>query len=395
MSLATHTAAGQAAGYLFQPERALYWLAQCPSGSSVGIETEDDVVVGLLNGGKIREQAKHTVRPGHHPFGDRSKDLWNTLAIWLRGIGDGEINLDQSTFYLTTNSVLPDCIVKRLSHPDRKLDCLVSDLRTAGKSPPDAIAKQVSVVLQASDSMLQSLLARVRVADDSNATSAHALRLEIAGLLHLPKSMPWGDLLDSLGGWVYDQALSMWRAGKPAVITRDAFDTQYHRLLQIHSHRFRKAKPEHLVPVSASEVDNFRDHVFVKQLEAISLVDEDEEITTAITDFIRCGVEQFRLSTEGDIAQEDIKAFEDNLVRRWKEICRHRCKAPAKLAVDVARDVGYAIFADALEHREPLGGVTQEPYITTGSFHRLADAFRLTWNPRLRINAGKVAEPDA
>jgi hypothetical protein len=381
MSLATHTAAGQAAGYFFQPERALFWLAKCPAGSSVGIETEDDVLVGLLSGDKIREQAKHTVQPGHKPFGDRSKDLWNTLAIWLRGINDGEIVLARSMFYLTTNATLPDCIVKRLANPERKLDNLVNELRVAGESPPDIVAKQVSAVLANSDSALQGLLARITLDDGSNATSGHALRVTIAGLLHLPNAMPWGDLLDGLGGWVYHQTLSMWRAQKPAIITRDAFDTQYQRLLQIHRQRFRKAKPEHLLPVSASEVDSFKEHVFVKQLRAVSLADEDEEVTTAITDFIRCGVEQFRLSREGDLAQDDIMGFEGNLVRRWREICRNRCKMPAELPADVARDVGYAILADALQHREPLCGVTQEPYITTGSFHRLSDAACVWWNP--------------
>jgi hypothetical protein len=174
----------------------------------------------------------------------------------------------------------------------------------------------------------------------------------------------------------------MWRANKPAIISREAFDTQYQRLLQIHNHHFRKAKPEHLLPVSLSEVASFKDHTFVKQLRAVSLANEAEDVTDAITDFIRCGIEQFRLSSEGNLAQQDISAFEGNLVRRWKEICRQRCKSPTQLAAETARDVGYDILADALQHREPLGGTAQEPYITTGSFHRLSDATRVWWNPR-------------
>lgn len=395
MALATHTAAGQAAGYLFQPERALYWLAACPAGSSVGIETEDDVVVALLGGATFREQEKHTIQPGHEPFGDRSKDLWNTLKIWLQGVNDGEIVLPQSTFYLTTNAILPDCIVKRLGRPNRQLDQLIKDLREAGKDPPETISKLVAAVLANDDQDLKALLDRVRFEDGSNATSGDALRLNVAGLLHLPKAMPWDDLLNALGGWVYSRTLSMWRAQKPAIITRDAFDTQYQRLLQLHSVKFKKAKPEHLLPIPASEVDNFKHSMFVKQLRCVSLVDEEVEVTTAIADFIRCGVEQFRLSQEGDLAQEDIVAFEGNLVRRWQEICRHHCKKPAEIAADIARDVGYEILADALSHREPLAGVVQEPYITTGSFHRLSDCVRIWWNPGKPFIAGKAGPPNS
>jgi len=44
-SLQTHTASGQALGYFFQLERALYWLTKAPADSLIGIETEDDVAV--------------------------------------------------------------------------------------------------------------------------------------------------------------------------------------------------------------------------------------------------------------------------------------------------------------------------------------------------------------
>jgi hypothetical protein len=178
MSLATHTAAGQAAGYLFQPERALYWLAECSAGSSVGIETEDDVVVRLQGGEAIHEQGKHTVQTGHSPFGDRSKDLWNTLAIWLNGISDGEIVPVRTTFYLTTNAVLSDCIVKRLASPDRKLDTIIAELKAAGENPSNAISKHVNEVLANTDNGLRALLSRIKISDGSHATSGQSLRLE-------------------------------------------------------------------------------------------------------------------------------------------------------------------------------------------------------------------------
>ena len=90
--MTSHTAPGQAAGYMFQPERALYWLATSPA-LTVGIETEDDVVVHLQNGSSVREQDKSTIS-GRVPFGDRSKDLWNTLGIWVDAASAKQIDLE-------------------------------------------------------------------------------------------------------------------------------------------------------------------------------------------------------------------------------------------------------------------------------------------------------------
>src|SRR5688572_9674362 len=144
MSLATHAAPGQLAGYLFQPERAVYWLARAPAGAVIGVETEDDVVVRLQSGAGIHEQQKHSIQPDHAPFGDRSKDLWNTLNLWLEGIRDGEITLASTEFFLTTNKVLRDGIVKRLGTGAATPGQCVADLRAAGTDPPESIAPLVA-----------------------------------------------------------------------------------------------------------------------------------------------------------------------------------------------------------------------------------------------------------
>src|SRR5690242_16257336 len=100
-----HVAPGQAAGYLFQPERALLWLAEAQADSAVGIETDDDIAVQVQNKVTSREQLKHTIS-GKAPFGDHSVDLWKTLLIWLDAADAGEFDLTKCNLYLTTNVVV-------------------------------------------------------------------------------------------------------------------------------------------------------------------------------------------------------------------------------------------------------------------------------------------------
>ena len=86
MSLSDHSAPGSNAGFSFQFERALDWLAISSAGSLVGVETDDDIAVRGADGTQILEQDKHSIQKDAEPFGDRSKDLWNTLRIWIAAL---------------------------------------------------------------------------------------------------------------------------------------------------------------------------------------------------------------------------------------------------------------------------------------------------------------------
>ncbi|SKC06472.1 hypothetical protein SAMN05660841_03964 [Sphingobacterium nematocida] len=75
-------ASGTILGYLYQFERALFWLS-IKDIDFVSLETEDDVVVALENNpiSKIFEQDKHSISASN-PFSDKNVNLWKTFEIW-------------------------------------------------------------------------------------------------------------------------------------------------------------------------------------------------------------------------------------------------------------------------------------------------------------------------
>ena len=81
MSLSHHSAPGVNAAFSYQFERALNWLAKSPAGSVIGVETHGDVVVRGADESELFEEDKHSISEDAEPFGNRSKDLWNTLAM--------------------------------------------------------------------------------------------------------------------------------------------------------------------------------------------------------------------------------------------------------------------------------------------------------------------------
>ena len=128
----------------------------------------------------------------------------------------------------------------------------------------------------------------------------------------------------------------------------------------------------------------------MKQLYFVT--DDDSIVDNAIREFIRCNIEKSRLSTEGNITDDDWKAFEVALLSRWDKI-RARVIRMKKAAPE--EDVGFEIFTDTTEdHREKLAGSdTEQVYLTSGTYHRLADMIRIGWHPRFKQLMNKLIVP--
>jgi hypothetical protein len=114
MTLSRHSAPGTNAAFIYQFERALYWLAKSPAGSIIGVETDDDVAVLGADGSQLLEQDKHSICDDAKPFGDRSHGLWNTLSIWLEALDGKELEAEAARFLMVTNKALPECIAKQI-----------------------------------------------------------------------------------------------------------------------------------------------------------------------------------------------------------------------------------------------------------------------------------------
>ena len=111
-----------------------------------------------------------------------------------------------------------------------------------------------------------------------------------------------------------------------------------------------------------------------------SIADGAELVDSAIRDFIRCNIEKLRLSKEGNITDEDWRAFQAALSSRWEKIRARiiRLKQQHPLG-----DVGFEILTETTEnYRERLAGSdTDEVYLTSGTYHLLADLMELGWHP--------------
>ena len=382
MSSTSHSAQGAGAGFDYQFERALYWLAQSPAGATIGIETDDDVTVRSPNA-YLLEQDKHSIRQGAQPFGNRSKDLWNTLAIWLDAVESGHVAFDRTGFLMVTNKVLSECIAKQIDNAksEAEIAACITALEKASEKPPQGISDLVKRVLREdSRETLRGLIAKVELADAASATAGRELRRKTVAELQLPE---WclssaESIADELLGWLHKTALASWQRNQPAWVQRDHFVNQLHAILDLRKRRIIRERAEHLIPVTDDNVGHERGRPFVKQLYLVT--DDDTVVETCIREFIRCNIEKIRLSNEGNVTDEDWNTFERVLLSRWNKI---RSRVIRMRTGTTEENIGFEIFTETTEdHRERLAGTdTEQVYLTSGTYHRLADMLSVGWHP--------------
>ncbi|MDC4206087.1 MAG: hypothetical protein MPW13_17200 [Candidatus Manganitrophus sp.] len=383
------------AGYLFQPERALYRLAHSPYGSLVGIETLDDISVLLADGKQIREQDKHSTS-GKSPLADRSKNFWQSLKNCLRALDDEEIDLSNIEFHFVTNQRLTGGLAFELMcgvNTHESKIAFVRNLRKAGEKPPANIRDIVSEVLAREDQELVALIGRLRVYDGSSSTSGEKLRKQVAERLLLPEPHV-ETIIHGLMGWIHDTALDLIRQRKPAWLSQDAFANQYRSLLFLcQDQSFIRETEQALVIVGEEEQRAQWGKLFVKQLAWIGVPQDHEEMIDAINDYLRYGSEATRLTQAGVVHPADFRAFSERLIRHWKDIKRIHNPKPLPKNERALASLGRTVFNNVMNHREKLAGQeTSEAYLTQGGYHRLADELRLGWHPNYEKKAQMLSK---
>jgi hypothetical protein len=224
---------------------------------------------------------------------------------------------------------------------------------------------------------------KCELVDGSESTAGPELRAKTLAQLQLPSwcAANADSIADELLGWLHQTALSAWQKSEAAWIQRDHFVNRLHAIIDSRKRQIARERAEHLIPVTDDKVGKEKGRPFVKQLHLVT--DDHSVVDNSIREFIRCNVEKSRLSVEGNITDDDWLAFEATLIARWEKI---RARVLRMKKDSPEEDRGFEIFTDVTEeHREKLAGSeTEQVYLTSGTYHRLADMTRVGWHPRFR-----------
>lgn len=377
MSKNSHSAPGQALGYYFQLERALGWLSKMPVGSTVGIETEDDVCITLLNGQQILEQDKSSI--DSYPFIPSKKDLWKTLNIWLNSVKDNVIDLEKTTFYMVTNKANNHSIAYKLgkAETEQEIKAVYDELKQAAfKQNGEDVLKHIAVFNTFSEIEVKNLIQRIKY-EGGNGVFGEALRIIIIGDLQLDNDEYANGIVDEVLGWTFKVVTDAWRKNAPANINRDDFIRHKNTVIQNRKNIIINKLIYEIGDITSDKYESQKSNTYVQQLKLINKKDRD--IKNAIFEYLASVYARTILPDKGYLTGSDLDDFDENLKSFWKNTFDSTSALYSHLA---AENIGTAIFAETMKNQIKLTGFESvNTKLNSGSLHCMADNKTIGWHP--------------
>jgi hypothetical protein len=382
-----HTAEGPLAGYLFQIDRALYLLCTEKYGNVISIELIDDVAVTDENNVIIlREQDKNSIVQSNFAFKDRSKDLWQTLHIWIKDTLSGNIDLTKVRLVCATNKTCKtDSILKKISAITSKetlnnedIDKIIELLQKASENPPAHI-KDICIYVMNNQATLRKLIPRI-ILSESN--SKENFNEKVIQTLKLP---PKNGILiiESLRGWLDNMITTKLEKGLPIKISVNNFMEKFWEVQGKYENTRINILTKKAVLPTLGKNQLSDESTFIKQLEIMKHRDIEEIISEAVEDFLYHKSECTRLSDDGDITKEDIKTMEADNIDRWKQVYRRNTlEVEENSSEDFLAKLAYKIYDGT--RRDYLSNICGYPVnidFTRGCFHNLANNLEIGWHP--------------
>lgn len=375
-SASSSSAVGPAAGYFYQLRysllRALEVFPKHPT-SIISIETLDDVSIegeGLT----VDSQLKHSVDPSKK-ISKFSPALWRTLAIWMERLRSG-IDDHHEFHFITTAQVDDDNPLHflRPNPDDLAVTAALQGLEAAAKtSSSTTTAKDRAAYLASSDGERLALVRRIRLADTTPNLEAIGSEIEHE-IRYACEAEQVADFRKDLEGWWVGRVFDTWIANSGVQVELEELGAQVSFLKE-------RYKPSEL-PLDVPELscqDLMEDSVFIKQIRAVT--DSERRLRNAQKAFLRAKVQRSKWVREHRIDPTELEGFDEALRDRWEAHHAGECDAlSAEPTPNEKIAAGKTVLRWAETSEVPIRS-TRSVYLTSGSYHALADTLEVGWHP--------------
>lgn len=388
-------ASASALGYVYQVRKALHSCVERHARGlewSIAIEAGDDVEE-VVQDGRVYYQLKHRA-PGTR-LTDSSPDLWKTLRIWCHAVTHRLVDLEETDLLLLTTADLPDGSAGSLLQPassgtrdeERALQALIA----AREASDNRILKKAYEAFDAlTDDQRRRMLARIQVIGNApDIDDLEDLLLQKAVLaVDRPYARPF---LQRLEGWIYQRTIRQLRSSEVDAITGSEFD-------QVFTDLRNQFRPENL-PIDediadlAPDPSAYANQTFVRQLDLIDL--GAARVRNAVRDYLRAFTQRSRWTKENLLQPGEIRRYERRLTEEWEELFAAMeddlgPETTEAQKVAAARDIYRWAMREARHRIRPE---CDEPFVTKGSFHMLADDQQIGWHIDFAARLMTLLEP--
>jgi hypothetical protein len=379
--MVTVDAGSKIAGYIFQFQRALYRLISSESETTVGIETDDDVVeIKRNSNGEIQiifEQDKHSIQSSGHPFQNSSKNLWHSLHIWLDSMDSVRQKYKNVSYCLVTNKeVTPRAFATKLGEASTKfeIDKCIEEIRGRAVEATGNGSDSIKAVAGFSDDQLYFLIENLKLMDEYATASGVNPKEATIQLFQLPPDLNHRgqDIYNSILGLVVDICQTAWIGKQQVWIDKSAVTLRLHS--EIAAHRMTRYVDRPLMSTAYKEHLNKHDndHLFLRQLQQLGV--DNTGCDHALSNYWGFYAERVRLQAEGDVLPTVWNDRDEQLHQRWQTIGDNvKLEADSSVKKEVLDKKILAKTLDPNYHAKIGLNDTNNTYFTIGNYHDLAN----------------------
>jgi ABC-3C protein len=383
----TAGAPAQAAGYLFQLRyalfRALKRLVRDPTGS-VGIERLDDVTIQSGDSVLQIEQLKHSTDTTTQ-FNDMSPSVWRTLGNWSRAVQHSNVDLAiLELFFVTNASIAEDSGLAQLglADEDRDYAAAVEKLTESALASHNQQTSQDRDAFLVLDTSVRNALVRaIRVVP--NTPGLEALGSEVEDVLHYAcEQSQLEEFRLELEGWWFDRVAGILSHGIGPLVPLIELDGRVAYLRE----KYKTSVLQIDIDGASEAPDNLGDYVFVKQVFVLNV--GDRRLRNAQRDFLKASAQRSKWLRESRIDPAELNEYDGTLEDRWSTQSAILIdELPSPPSEEDKCKCGRAILGWAETQQTPLRGASAQ-FLTSGSYHSLADQLKLGWHPEFKVLFG-------
>lgn len=365
------------AGYLYQCRLALVEsLRRISKGldAVVALETLDDITFNYADGVTPAEllQAKHY--SPQSTITDKSVQLWKSLRVWCTEIFENQVSAENANRFLITTSSAPQGSAAYCLRPEtRDADTALKLLENATLPPRSQENKPCYEAFEKLSALQREhLIDTISVLDVSPRISD--LRADLNELFRLscPERCLDRFVAQIEGywfGWVVDHLEK-----KRRVI----FASELRRLVHELGSQY---KSDDFLPLYEDIEDSldFEEAMFAKQLRLINV--GAKRIAKAARNYMRAYEHRSRWVEEEFLHLKDLNAYDDHLFDEWETRFEQILDELAG-STDETEALGRFIELYKWAESEAVFPLRSrnEPFVTRGSYHMMANAKRLGWH---------------
>ena len=133
---------------------------------------------------------------------------------------------------------------------------------------------------------------------------------------------------------------------------------------------------------SIDRPDSLDAYLFVQQVRAVKA--SEERIRNAQRDFLKASAQRSKWLREARIDPAELDRYDLTLEERWStQAAIYRDELPSPPSDDDKYKCGRATLGWAETQQTPLRGASAQ-FLTSGSYHALADRLRVGWHPEFK-----------